>query len=286
MIYLLYNPKSNNENNDLNVVLEGKSEYNVKSISLLECDVKELIATLTPEDKLLVCGGDGTISRFASNNYGVEFPCPVHVLKSGTGNDFVRDINENEVEKIEKLKDIRPYLKNLPTVEAGDVKARFINGAGFGFDGEVCLEVENQKKRSRKKANFTLAALKLILSSYKKTKARVVVDGVERVYEDVWMVSAMKGRFYGGGMMITPDQDRDGGNMSVMVFHGCSRLRALTIFLTVFKGTHVKYKNIIDIVEGKNLYVEYDRPTVLQIDGDVVMDVQSFKAYMDGHETV
>lgn len=286
MIYLLYNPKSNNENNDLNVVLEGKSEYNVKSISLLECDVKELIATLTPEDKLLVCGGDGTISRFASNNYGVEFPCPVHVLKSGTGNDFVRDINENEVEKIEKLKDIRPYLKNLPTVEAGDVKARFINGAGFGLDGEVCLEVENQKKRSRKKANFTLAALKLILSSYKKTKARVVVDGVERVYEDVWMVSAMKGRFYGGGMMITPDQDRDGENMSVMVFHGCSRLRALTIFLTVFKGTHVKYKNIIDIVEGKNLYVEYDRPTVLQIDGDVVMDVQSFKAYMDGHETV
>ena len=96
----------------------------------------------------------------------------------------------------------------------------------------------------------------------------------------------MKGRFYGGGMMITPDQDRDGENMSVMVFHGCSRLRALTIFLTVFKGTHVKYKNIIDIVEGKNLYVEYDRPTVLQIDGDVVMDVQSFKAYMDGHETV
>lgn len=286
MIYLLYNPKSNNDHNDLNVILEGKNEYNVKSVSLLECDVKELISELTPDDKLLVCGGDGTISRFASNNYGVEFPCPVCVLKSGTGNDFVRDINENETEKIEKLIDIRPFLKNLPTVEVKDIKARFVNGAGFGFDGEVCREVEEQKKRSRRKANFTLAALKLILGAYKKTHARVVVDGVERTYDDVWMVSAMKGRFYGGGMMITPAQDRSGENFSVMVFHGCSRLRALSIFTTVFKGKHVKYKDIIEIIEGKHVYVEYDRPTVLQIDGDIVLDVDNFTAYMDGHETV
>ena len=74
MIYLLYNPRSNNDHNDIDIILEGKSRTNVTPLSLLELDVSELLPKLTAEDKVLLCGGDGTISRFASNNYGFEFP--------------------------------------------------------------------------------------------------------------------------------------------------------------------------------------------------------------------
>lgn len=284
MIYLLYNPHSNNDHNDVEVVLKGRSKSKVTKINLLEYDVKDLLPKLTPEDKVLVCGGDGTLSRFATNTYGFEFPCPVCVLKSGTGNDFVRDINENETEKIEKLIDIRPYLKNLPTVEVKGIKAKFINGAGFGLDGEVCYEVEQQKKRSKKKASYTAAAIKLILGGYKLPRARVTVDGVTREYRNVWLVSTMKGRFYGGGMMIAPDQDRNNNDFSVMVLHDCSRVRVLTVFSTVYKGTHTKYTDIVDIIRGKHVKVEYDIPTVLQLDGEVVIGVRSYTAYMDGYE--
>ncbi len=284
MIYLLYNPHSNNDHNDVEVVLKGRSKSKVTKINLLEYDVKDLLPKLTPEDKVLVCGGDGTLSRFATNTYGFEFPCPVCVLKSGTGNDFVRDINENETEKIEKLIDIRPYLKNLPTVEVKGIKAKFINGAGFGLDGEVCYEVEQQKKRSKKKASYTAAAIKLILGGYKLPRARVTVDGVTREYRNVWLVSTMKGRFYGGGMMVAPDQDRNNHDFSVMVLHDCSRARVLTVFPTVYKGTHTKYTDIVDIIRGKHVKVEYDIPTVLQIDGEVVIGVRSYTAYMDGYE--
>ncbi len=284
MIYLLYNPRSNNDHNDIEVILKGKSRSNVTHISLLEYDVRDLLPKLTSEDKVLVCGGDGTLSRFATNTYGFEFPCPVCVLKSGTGNDFVRDINENETEKIEKLIDIRPYLKNLPTVEVKGAKAKFINGAGFGLDGEVCYEVEQQKKRSQKKASYTAAAIKLILGGYKLPRARVTVDGVTREYKNVWLVSTMKGRFYGGGMMIAPDQDRNNEDFSVMVLHNCSRARVLTVFPTVYKGTHTKFTDIVDIIRGKHVKVEYDIPTVLQLDGEVVIGVRSYTAYMDGYE--
>ena len=284
MIYLLYNPRSNNDHNDIEVILKGKSKNNVTHISLLEYDVRDLLPQLTPKDKVLVCGGDGTLSRFATNTYGFEFPCPVCILKSGTGNDFVRDINENETDRIEKLIDIRPYLKNLPTVEVKGVKAKFINGAGFGLDGEVCYEVEQQKKRSKKKASYTAAAIKLILGGYKLPRARVTVDGVTREYKNVWLVSTMKGRFYGGGMMIAPDQDRNSDSFSVMVLHNCSRAKVMTVFPTVYKGTHIKYKDIVEVICGKHVKVEYDIPTVLQLDGEVVIGVRSYTAYMDGYE--
>ncbi|MBE6548307.1 MAG: diacylglycerol kinase family protein [Ruminococcaceae bacterium] len=284
MIYLLYNPKSNNEHNDINIILKGKSETNVTSISLLDHDVKELLPKLTESDKVLLCGGDGTISRFATNCYGYEFKCPVCVLKSGTGNDFVRDINENETSKIEKLTDIRPYLKNLPTVEVKGIKCKFINGIGFGLDGEVCRIADEQKQISKKKINYTAIALKLLAKLYKFPNAKVTVDGVTREYKKVWLASAMKGRYYGGGMMVSPTQNRDSDVFSVMVFHGGTRLKALSIFPSIYKGGHVKHKEMVDIFKGKHVKVEFDIPTALQIDGETVKDVLTYTAYMDGYE--
>lgn len=283
MIYLLYNPKSNNERNDINVVLKGKSESNVESMSLLDTDIPSLITRLTPDDKLLLCGGDGTISRFASSNYGYEFPCPVCVLRSGTGNDFVRDINENETERIEKLTDIRPYLKNLPTVEVKGIKARFINGIGFGLDGEVCRIADEQKKKSGKKINYTTIALKLLMGGYRFPDARVTVDGVTKEYKRVWLASAMKGRYYGGGMMVSPTQDRSSDEFSVMIFYGGTRLKALSIFPSIYKGAHIRHTEMVDIVKGKHVTVEFNIPTALQIDGETVLNVMSYTAYMDGY---
>lgn len=284
MIYLLYNPKSNNERNDINVILRGKSESNVKSLSLLDTDIKELISKLTPDDKLLLCGGDGTISRFASNNYGYEFPCPVCVLKSGSGNDFVRDINENETEKIEKLTDIRSYLKNLPTAEVNGMKMKFINGVGVGIDGEVCREVEEQKKKSNKKVNYTTTALKLLMGGYKCPNATVTIDGVVRKYKKVWLATAMKGRYIGGGMMVCPVQDRTSDDISVMIFYGGTRIKALSIFPSIYKGGHVKHTEMVEIVKGKHVTVEFDTPTAMQADGEVIPGVLTYSAYVDGYE--
>ncbi len=285
MIYLLYNPQSNNQRNDINVVLKGKSMSNVRPISLLEYEPETLFPLLTPEDKLLLCGGDGTISRFASKNYGYEFPCPVSVLKSGTGNDFVRDINENETQKIEKLIDIRPFLSNLPIVEVNGIRARFINGIGYGLDGEVCRIADEQKQKSGKKINYTTIALKLLAGGYKFPNAKVTIDGGEtKEYKRVWLASAMKGKYYGGGMMVAPEQDRNDDTFSIMIFHGGSRVKALSIFPSIYKGGHVKHPEVVEIVKGKRVTVEFDIPMALQIDGETVLDVRSYTAYMESYE--
>ena len=57
MNYILYNPKSNSENNDLNII-PGKDELErlgAKQISLLDVDVRKFCTTLTESDRVLIC---------------------------------------------------------------------------------------------------------------------------------------------------------------------------------------------------------------------------------------
>ena len=275
MNYILYNPKSNNENNDLNIIhgAENLEDIGVKKICWLGLDVAAFCAELTSEDRVMICGGDGTLHYFANNTYDFDFPCPVYALRSGTGNDFLTDVGQVGNDE---LIDIRGYLKNLPEVEVNGEKRRFINGVGLGIDGKVCVEVDKMKKKTNKKVSYTPAALKLLAFDYKRPNARVTVDGVTHEYTKVWMAGTMKGRYFGGGMMVAPQQDRDSGKISIMVMHGGSRAKTLGVFLKIFKGTHVKHKEMIDIFEGNEVTVEFETPSDMQIDGEIVENVTKY----------
>lgn len=274
MNYLLFNPKSNNSNNDINVVDRSMGERELVKINLLDIDVKEFIRSVNDKDNVFLCGGDGTISRFANNTYGFDIPCPVYIIRSGTGNDFCRDIDAPEM----RSPDVREYFKNLPVVSINGKDMRFINGIGYGVDGVVCEEADKLKERTDKKINYLMIAMQLILYKYKRPDARVIIDGVEMHYKKVWIASAMKGRFYGGGMMVAPNQDRTSGKLGGMIFHGGTRAKVLSVLPTIYKGEHVRYKKIVDMYECDDIYVEYSIPTALQIDGETVVGVTSYRA--------
>ena len=279
MNYILYNPKANNENNDLNVIpgAEELEKLGVKKINLIGLDVAEFAKSLNESDRVLICGGDGTLHHFANNAYEVDFPCPLFAIRSGTGNDFHNDIGQLNNED---LIDIRPFIKNLPEVTVNGKTLHCINGVGLGVDGAVCYSVEEfKKKTNKKKANYTLIALQYLLYKYKRPCAKVTVDGVEKEYKDIWAVSTMKGRYYGGGMMMTPDQRRDSGKVSMLAMHGGSKPKVLGIFTKVYKGNHVKHTDIVEIIEGYDVTVEFSEPHIMQIDGEVITDVLTYSVH-------
>ena len=80
--------------------------------------------------------------------------------------------------------------------------------------------------------------------------------------------------------MPTPAQDRlsEDGKMSLMVFHGSGKLKTLMVFPSIFKGEHVKKTKIVEVITGYDITVEFDRPTALQIDGETVTGVSSYRA--------
>ena len=88
----------------------------------------------------------------------------------------------------------------------------------------------------------------------------------------------MKGRFYGGGMMATPHQNRldPDKNVTCMVMNGAGKIRTLIAFPSIFKGEHVK-KKIVHVMKGKHVKVRFDRPVALQIDGETVLNVSEYE---------
>ncbi|MBR5187525.1 MAG: diacylglycerol kinase family protein, partial [Clostridia bacterium] len=172
---------------------------------------------------------------------------------------------------------INHYIKDLPSVAVNGKKSKFINGVGFGIDG-YCCEVGDQVKSESKLPNYTAIAIKGLLFHFKPVTATVVVDGKETVFEKVWIAPTMFGRYYGGGMMPTPAQDRNTSDktVSLMVFHGSGKLKTLSIFPSIFKGEHIKKEKYVTILQGKNIKVTFNRPASLQIDGETVLNVTNY----------
>lgn len=271
---IIYNPLSGNG--------KGKTEAEALSAKL---NSAECIDITTIEDydiffkahsdcNVVICGGDGTLNRFANDTKNIEIFSPLFYCAGGSGNDFLRDIEGNEGDVIELGK----YIKNLPVCTVNNKEYRFINGIGYGIDGYCCEEGDKLRKISDKPIDYTAIAIKGLLMCYKPTAAKVTVDGNTYSFKKVWIAPTMKGRFYGGGIMPTPDQNRlsDDGNVSVMVFHGTSRLRTLMIFPSLFKGDHIKHKKCISIFSGKEITVEFDAPRPAQVDGETVLGVSKY----------
>ena len=169
-------------------------------------------------------------------------------------------------------------VKELPVAEVNGKKYRFLNNVGFGIDGYCCEVGDKLKAESDKPVNYTSIAIKGLLFHFKPTGATVTVDGKQYHYEKVWIAPTMKGRFYGGGMMPTPSQDRTDpeGKVSLMVLHGSGKLKTLAVFPSIFKGKHIKHTEMVSIHTGHNIHVTFDRPTSLQIDGETFLGVTEY----------
>lgn len=275
--YVLYNSKAGTKNNIEDIkMLEVIVDADVKFIDILNIkNYGVFLSGLEEDDFIILAGGDGTLNRFVNDTDGIEFDNEVLYFPNGTGNDFAHDLGHSrECNPFP----ISEYLKNLPSVMINGKRYHFINGVGYGIDGYCCEVGDELKKIPGKKVNYTSIAIKGLLFHYKPTNAKVTVDGKTYTYKKVWLVPTMNGRFYGGGMMPTPKQERNSGKLSTMVFYGSGKLKTLMVFPSLFKGEHVKHTNHVAIYEGKEITVEYDRPTALQIDGETILGVTSYTA--------
>lgn len=277
--YVLYNPLAGN--GAAKEVAEALSKTLSSEVILTPMTEIDNYATyfseLTAEDTITLCGGDGTLNRFVNDTVALMLPCEVQYLAIGSGNDFLRDLD--------KTPDgvpvsITNYIKNLPVTEVKGKTYRFLNNVGYGIDGYCCEVGDALKARTVKAVNYTSIAIKGLLFHYKPKNAVITVDGKEYTFKKVWLAPTMKGRFYGGGMMATPDQDRTApdGKLSVLVFHGSGRLKTLMIFPSIFKGEHIKSVKHVTVLSGYDVKVVYDAPAAVQIDGETILDVSEYRA--------
>ena len=275
---ILYNPKAGNGRGK-----EGAE--NLKDIlhngELTFTDMTDITDTaafqrsLGADDKLVICGGDGTLNRFINDFDPSCMSNEIYYYATGSGNDFLRDIAGASPDAPVLIND---YIKDLPTVTVQGKTYKFLNGIGYGIDGYCCEVGDRLREQGDSKINYTGIAIKGLLFHYKPRDAVITVDGINCPYKKVWLAPTMNCRYYGGGMIPTPNQNRLGLNrsLSVMVFFGSSKLKTLAIFPSIFKGEHINHRHNIKVLCGHEITVCFDRPTPLQIDGETILGVTEY----------
>ncbi len=272
---ILYNPKSNNKQGKtgaqaVETLIKGNEYEYIDWLSIT--DRKTFFDALDADEKVILCGGDGTLNHFINDVDTDALKNEIFLYPTGTGNDFVKSIGKNAGELIP----INEYLRGLPIVTVNGNDYRFINGVGFGIDGYCCEVGDELKKKSDKPVNYTSIAIKGLLFHYKPVNAVVTVDGKTERFKKVWLAPTMYGTCYGGGMFPTPDQKRGQGSVSTMVYYGTGKIKALTVFPSIFKGEHVQHTEMVRILNGKHVKVRFDSPTALQIDGETITGVTEY----------
>lgn len=281
MNYLLFNSKSASGEGEKEARQAGKKlegEFGpLHYLDLVSLQKPAFFASLGKEDKVIVSGGDGTLNRLVNDLGDVDIPDELYLLSLGTGNDFLNDVKATQLNN--GLVPLGRYLKRLPIVETMGIKRRFVNGIGFGIDGDCCVKAEEMKTQGKTEINYGNITVKLLLTSYKAPEAEVKIDGEEFHFKKVYIAAGMNGRYYGGGMEVAPMQVRGDGELTFVCVHKLGKLRTLLLFPSLFKGEHIKKKNAVFAKRGKTIEVSFSRPTGLQIDGEIVPNAASYKIY-------
>ncbi len=265
MKYYLYNPLSNN---GIRPDVPGAELVDATTI-----DYPSFFTGLAEEDEVVLVGGDGTVNYLVNHVDPEAVRNNIYLFGSGTGNDFLKDIGEEPGKEVL----LNPYLKNLPTVRVNGLTQKFINNMGFGVDGYCCEEADKIKaKNPNQKINYTGIAIKGLLFHFKPCHAWIEVDGSKFEYDHVWIAPTMKGRFYGGGLMMAPDQDRNSDQLTLVVYRSKSKLKALKNFPTIFEGKHVMKTDMVTVLTGRQFRVRFSRPCAAQIDGETVLNVTEY----------
>lgn len=280
MIYILFNPLSNNKRGEsavkeVETLFAGK-EIKKESVFALK-DAKAFFAPLATDDEIILCGGDGTVYHFANDVYELQPVQKIFYYAAGSGNDFAHDVEESP-KYLDKLIPLNDLVKTLPVVTVNGKKSYFVNGIGFGIDGYCCEKGDELRAQSDDPVNYAGIAIKGLLFHFKPSNAKVTVDGETKSYKKVWLAPTMIGKYYGGGMKVAPAQNRLNAekNVSCVVWHGGGKLGTLMKFPKIFSGEHIKFTKNIEIRTGHEITVEFDKPQALQIDGETVSGVTSY----------
>jgi diacylglycerol kinase family enzyme len=280
MYYILYNPLSSNgaslkQLEKLEKLL-AKKGVECASIDIIEVSkrVEEFATKLDPSDSVVVVGGDGTLHYFANSIRNISNTNDIYLYKGGTGNDFSREF------KGQKLIKITDYIRNLPLVTIDGKEEVFVNGCGYGVDGEVCALVNSSSEKKKGIQYFKNAVS--TLKGFNRYDLEIEIDGVRHTYKNVWFSTITNGKYFGGGMKVSPTSDRKDGVLEAIIIHSVSFPVLLFIFPFIFIGKHFWFKSVgITLLRGKTFKLTASRPLVYQTDGEVTEGVQELSVKVE-----
>ena len=212
-------------------------------------------------DRVLVCGGDGTVGDVAAAL--AHRATPLGILPSGRGNDFAAVLGI----PVDRDRAVDVFLSGVVRpVDLGRANDRlFCTVAGIGFDAEVNRRVQGWPWRLLGRWSYTVGVVAYLPGF--RLPTMTVTGPFGRVERRGYLVAVSNGGRYGGGIRIAPDSSPDDGLLDVCLVGEVSRLELLRLLPTAYAGGHVLHP-AVTMYRGDEIVVETDRPMPLVADGE------------------
>ncbi len=227
---------------------------------------------------IISVGGEGVMNEivnglFAYKKTSGTMPT-LAMIPAGTGTDLSRTlhISKDYRQAVDLIKNGREMLIDAGRMvfeRDGRTWARyFINAADTGLGGAVARLSNSLPKILGGFLTFLLASL-AALSSFKRMRLKIWVDGELVGSGLMTIVGALNGQYFGGGMHAAPMAVVDDGIMEFLYVKDTGFFKFVgKVLAKVYTGEHLAYHKV-HLRTGRQLKVQGDKVFLAEVDGEV-----------------
>jgi diacylglycerol kinase (ATP) len=221
----------------------GVSDLSGKTLAEARSKIESALA-LNSVDAVVFVGGDGM--AHLGTNLCAGKNILMAIIPAGTGNDAAAMLGMPLSNTAQSVRLVLEGLESPKKIDAvkiahGGTLTWALGSASAGFDALAAARA-NAISWPKGPMRYYVAML-LELAKFKPIKYQSVIDGQPRDFEAMLCVVSNTGIF-GGGMLVVPGASVTDGKLDVLLVKKMSRLKFVTIFPKVYKGTHITDKDV------------------------------------------
>lgn len=235
------------------------TEYNGHAIEIAE-KVRD-----DDYDAIISSGGDGTLNEVVNGAAGSK--SRIGLLPLGTGSDFGKTLGIRSFDDFRNsLKSGKTLKVDLALVEFPNVKKKryFINILEIGFGANVMDYVNRHKIFG--KYSFLLGVF-ATLSRMKKFDLEINLNSEHLKFSTIEGIIA-NGKYFGGGMLASPESRVNDGILDIHVLKPFSKFRSALQLRDLINGEYIK-KGYANNFSASEVSVTSEGQLV-EMDGEVV----------------
>jgi diacylglycerol kinase (ATP) len=227
-------------------------------------------------DRLVVAGGDGTLSEVATGLLaaGLGGYATIGLLPLGTGGDFLRTLGvpRDLDAAIACLCEGKPRPLDAGRASFVDAAGRpavahFVNVASLGLSAHVVERVNRGRRALGGRLAFFGGALGAILR-HRSVPVSLRLDGARIHDGPLVLATAANGRYFGSGMHVAPEARNDDGLFDVVAVAALGRLRLVRRLPRIYRGAHLR-DPAVSLHRGRVLEAETRGARVpIELDGE------------------
>ncbi len=228
--------------------------------------------------QLIVAGGDGTLNEVVNGLATAQIAKTnlptLALLPLGTGTDFARGHGIRSLDDAlltlqhGQRRALDLGLARFRDQNGEEQERAFVNVADFGLGPLASQQIARVDRRLGSGA-YLYGALHAI-AAYVPVPTRITIDD-HCVYDaPCGLLAIGNGRYFGGGMSITPLAHTDDGLLDVVILGATDRRTLVSDLLPrVYRGSHLRHQ-AVHFARGTAITVEASPALPLELDGEIV----------------